>query len=107
MYLRDMLECCDRIARYPGGRDEDCLRRDDVRYDAVLRNLEVLGEAAKRVPESIRQQLPGIDWRGAAGMRDVLIHGYAGIEFETVWDVASRKLPSVAEELGRPLASPP
>jgi uncharacterized protein with HEPN domain len=63
--------------------------------------LEIIGEAAKRVPDDVRTVHPGIDWRGMAGMRDRLIHGYFGVDYDLVWDVVQTKIPSLAQEISR------
>ena len=101
LYLSDMLVCCEKARRYVRGVDARAFVADERTFDAVLRNLEVLGEAAKRVPEDMRREMPGIDWRGAAGLRDVLIHGYSGIDAYVVWEVVTTKLPAVETELRR------
>ena len=61
--------------------------------NAVIRSLEVMGEAAKRIPEEIRRKYPDIPWKRMAGMRDKLIHEYAGVDLETVWDAITEELP--------------
>ena len=68
---------------------------------AFVRSLEIIGEAAKRVPDEVRGIHPGIDWRGMAGMRDRLIHGYFGVDHDLVWDVVKTKIPPLAREIGR------
>jgi len=103
VYLQDMLSCCEKVRRYVERLDLNAFKADELTFDAVLRNLEVLGEAAKRVPEDVRRRMPGIDWRGASGLRDVLIHGYSGIEADIVWDVVRNKLPAVEAEIRRVL----
>jgi len=70
-------------------------------YDAVLRNLEVLGEAAKGIPDEIRQCHPAVEWRKIAGLRDVLTHRYFGLEDETVWDIVRNKVPFLLSQLRR------
>ena len=59
---------------------------EEVAYDAVLRNLQIIGEAAKAIPADVRQAHPEVDWKGMAGLRDVLTHAYFGLDDETLWD---------------------
>lgn len=93
--VADMLEACERVREYTAELDAAGLRGDRRTVDAVLRNLEVLGEAAKRVSISIRAGVPEIPWREIAGMRDVLIHDYFGVDLDIVCDVVLVKLPAL------------
>ncbi len=68
---------------------------DERTYDAVLRNLEIIGEAAKHLPQVVRREMPSIPWTKIAGMRDVLAHVYFGIDPEIVWDVIQNKVPEL------------
>lgn len=68
---------------------------NDLVIDAVLRNLEVIGEACKHVPEDIKERHPEVAWRGMAGLRDVIIHRYFGLHLETLWDIVDREIPMV------------
>lgn len=67
-------------------------------YDAVIRNLEVLGEAAENIPDEVRGQSPQVEWRKIAGLRDVLAHVYFGLEDETLWDIVRNKIPALTSQ---------
>jgi uncharacterized protein with HEPN domain len=98
VFLDDIVEACDKIFRYTAGFSQEQFRRDDKTIDAVVRNLEVIGEAAKNVPDEMRAKI-AVDWKKIAGLRDVLIHGYFGIDLEIIWDVVENKLPVLRREV--------
>ena len=98
LYLRHTLERCERIERY-ASEGRDAFYASDEKQDAVIRNLEIVGEAAKRVPPTLREQLSGIDWRGVCGMRDVLIHDYVGVDLDEVWNVCEKEIPPLRSAL--------
>jgi uncharacterized protein with HEPN domain len=104
LYLEDMLEAASRVTAYVGSSDLPAFAADRRTVDAVLRNLEILGEAAKRVPDDVRDRAPEIPWRKVAGMRDVLAHTYFEVDLEIVWDAAANKVPALVELLRRLLA---
>ena len=93
-----MLEACEKVMRYEGV-DFHAFVRNELVYDAVLRNLEVLGEAAKKVPDSVRARHPSVEWRAIAGLRDVLAHAYFALDEATLWDIVAQKVPALAEVL--------
>jgi uncharacterized protein with HEPN domain len=68
---------------------------DELHFDAVLRNLEIIGEAVKNISEETRQKYPDIKWRKIAGFRDVVAHGYFGVNDETVWDIVENEIPAL------------
>jgi uncharacterized protein with HEPN domain len=93
VYLEDVLESIRRINVYVVGLDEKGLAADELRLDAVVRNLEVIGEAVKQLPEEMTRQQAHVEWRKIAGLRDILIHHYFGIDVGIIWDVVRNKLP--------------
>ena len=101
LYLEDMIEAATRLATYTDELDFDGFAGDPRTVDAVVRNLEILGEAAKRVPDDIRERAEEIDWRKIAGMRDVLAHAYFQVDRQIVWDAATNKVPELVEPLRR------
>jgi uncharacterized protein with HEPN domain len=99
IYLGDMLVAAERIGSYTSGLTYQAFRDDTRTIDAVLRNLEVLGEAAKQVPEIFRSKHPDVEWRKLAGLRDILIHGYFGIDLDIIWDIVGTKLGPLTQQL--------
>jgi uncharacterized protein with HEPN domain len=95
VYLQDLLEACARIRTYTRGMDLGGFLDDPRTSDAVLRNLEIIGEAVKGVPDSLRERAPAIEWRKIAGMRDMLAHAYFEVDLEIAWDVVRNKLPQL------------
>ena len=92
LYLDDILEAIRNIREYLSGMDYELFTRDKKTRDAVVRNLEVIGEAAGRLPESARLAAPNIEWRKIMGMRNILAHEYFGVSLPVVWDVVQNKL---------------
>jgi len=97
MYLQDITESCEKVLRFTADLTLSELIQDEKTYDAVVRNLEIIGEAAKHISQDIRKQLLGIEWRKIAGMRDMLAHAYFGIDNDILWDVVQNKVPQLAK----------
>ncbi len=99
VYLEDILQAIEKIGRYTAGLSAETLTRDDKTLDAVVRNLEVIGEAVKHLPDEIRAAHPNVEWKRIAGLRDVLIHAYFGIDVDIVWDIIQNKLPVLGRQV--------
>ncbi len=95
LYLEDILEAAQKIERYSKDVSFQQFRKDEMRMDAVLRNLEIIGEATKNLPPALRKKYPAVEWRKIAGLRDVAIHAYFSIDLNIVWDVVQYKLPEL------------
>jgi uncharacterized protein with HEPN domain len=89
--LRDILEAIERINRY-AAKGKSAFEDDELIQTWIIRHLQIIGEAARAMPEEIRSRDPEIPWAKIAGMRHVLVHGYFGIDLELVWGVVEREL---------------
>jgi uncharacterized protein with HEPN domain len=89
LYADDMVESCAKIRRFIAGMTYEGFVADERTYDAVVRNLEVIGEAAKNLPEEVLVRAPAVEWRKIRGMRDILAHGYFSLDAKVVWDTAA------------------
>jgi len=96
-YLNDMLDAAQKAIRFVAGVSYEEFRGNDEKTYAVIRALEILGEAVKNVPAHLRRRHPAVPWRVVAGMRDKLIHGYFGVSLERVWETVRDDLPQLVE----------
>lgn len=99
VYLNDILGSISAIEEYTGTIAENEFYSNGQVQDAVMRRLEIIGEAAKNVDDDFRNQHPDIPWKKIAGLRDVLIHGYAGVKMERIWNVIKTDLPTLKQQI--------
>lgn len=99
LYIEDMLESARRVKDYTRGMDRASFLASTLVADATLRNLEIIGEAAKHVPADFRERYPGVDWQAMGRFRDVVVHHYFGVNLETVWNVVQVELSMLLPQL--------
>ena len=99
IYLEDIAAAIDKIQDFVRGDTKDSFAKDTKTFDAVIRNLEVIGEAAKQIPDDVRSKFTDVPWKEICGLRDVLIHQYFGVEAETLWDIVQNELPPLKRQI--------
>lgn len=98
-YIYDIIDCIRKIEVYTRGLTYERFQNAELVQDGVVRNLELIGEAAKHIPEDIRMQHPHIEWKKICGMRDILVHEYFGLDLELIWDVVATKIPALKKDI--------
>jgi uncharacterized protein with HEPN domain len=97
LYLDDILESTSRILEYSGGTTIETLLTDKMRLDAIVRNLEIIGEASGKLPGEIKDKYPSVEWKKIANFRNLLAHEYFGIDYEILWDIINNKIPNLQQ----------
>ena len=98
-FLIDMLIACEKIIKYTKDLSYKDFRRNDIVIDAVVRNIEILGEASKRISEGLKKKYPEVGWREISRTRDKIIHFYFGVDLSIVWDIITVDIPALKEKL--------
>jgi uncharacterized protein with HEPN domain len=93
LLLDDVRVACGKIGRYLAGLDQAAFLADEKTVDAVVRNVEIVGEAVKQLPAEFKERHPDIPWRQIAGLRNRIVHDYAGVDLEIVWHISQKALP--------------
>ncbi|QWR77127.1 HepT-like ribonuclease domain-containing protein [Candidatus Magnetomonas plexicatena] len=95
LYLEDILAASNKIITYVGDISYENLLQDEMRIDAIIRNFEIVGEAASKVPSDIVEKYPFISWRKIIDFRNILTHEYFGIDYEIMWEIIKDKCPAL------------
>ena len=98
-YLDDMIGFAEKVLAYSAGLDQPAFECSGLNYDATLRNLELIGEAATHIPDPVRQAHGAIPWRMLVATRNRLIHGYLGIDNDTLWSIIQDEVPPLLQQL--------
>lgn len=97
--IQDILTCIEKIERYTSGMTMTEFKKEEIIIDAVVRNFEIIGEASKHISVSIRNKYPDVPWSEMAGIRNILIHEYFGVDTKILWNTAKKDLPSLKKQL--------
>lgn len=95
LFVTDIRDCTKRILEYVKGKSFEEFTSNQMLIDAVIRNLEIIGEATKNIPTEIKRKYPQIEWKKIAGLRDMVIHQYFGTDNEILWDLVQNKIPEL------------
>lgn len=98
-YLDDMIGFAEKVILYTDGLDQEGFVASGLNYDATVRNLELIGEAAANIPDEVRRRYSQIPWRMVVATRNRLIHGYLGIDNDTLWSIIRQDIPALLERL--------
>jgi len=104
LYLHDIEEALEKIKAFTKGYTLEEFAKDTKTVDAVVRNLEIIGEAAKHIPKSVKERSPDIDWKAIAGMRNILAHEYFGVRMGIIWKTIQERLPELGHRIEEILA---
>ena len=97
LFFEDIKKSCEKVLQYTAGRSKDQVFGDDIRADAVLLNLHIIGEAVKKLPGDLRERYPDVAWREIAGLRDVIAHAYFALDSDILWDAVECDVPALLD----------
>jgi uncharacterized protein with HEPN domain len=93
LYVTDLLESMDNVIEYLDGLTYAEFSNDKMRVDAVLRNIQIMGEAARNISDEIKEMYPEVPWRRIIGLRNIVVHAYFGVDLETIWKIGKENIP--------------
>jgi len=99
LFIEDIKESLEKIERYVAGMDFDAFAGNELVIDAILRNLEVIGEATKNIPERFRKEHSDIEWRRMIGLRNIVAHEYFGVDLHIIWEIITKRLPETKSKI--------
>lgn len=105
LFLQDMVQAIDKIFRYTEGYDFSRLLHDEKTLDAVIRNFEIIGEAANSIPTEIKQKYPDVPWKQMYGLRNYISHEYFGLDLSILWEIIQTNLPVNKEQIKHIIAA--
>lgn len=104
-YIQDMISCAEKVLSYTADMSQADFEASDLTYDATIRNIELIGEAATHIPTDVRNQFSDIPWRMMIATRNQLIHGYLGIDNDILWDIVANNIPELLTRLQRVISA--
>lgn len=93
LFINDVIENIKDIESFSNKLTKDALLKDKLRQNAIIRSLEIIGEAVKNIPDSFRDKYPDVSWRKIAGLRDIIIHAYFNLDLDITWDIIKKDIP--------------
>ena len=99
LFAEDILECVEKLESYVKGVTFEEFKSDSRTADAVVRNLEIIGEAAKYIPDEVRKRYSRLDWKAVVGLRNRIIHEYFGVDLEVIWRIIEKDVPILREQV--------
>lgn len=99
LFIEDAIDAMNKIDNYIEGLDYDSFTKNSMVIDAVIRNLEIIGEAIRNIPDNIIDKYPDIPWKRMIGLRNIVIHTYFGIDLENIWKIITENIPEVKPQI--------
>lgn len=101
LFIQDILDNINNIESFSKGLNKEKFENDKLKQNAVIRSLEIIGEATKNIPDSFRKRYPKIPWRKIAGFRDILSHAYFGVSMDRIWNIIEIDLQKLKKEISK------